>query len=144
MAKIKRELQREGADVKILHVVVKHKWYEMQACGEKTEEYREITPYWYSRLYRRKKETGYSGPVSKEGLEYCCHPNQRHILRAGGFIDHELKPYTHIGIHDGYTKKMTIFKITGITVGKGRPDWGAPTDRDVFIIMHYRKGGLFI
>ena len=44
----------EVIKVKILHLPLKAKWYEMQERGEKTEEYREITPYWYQRLYQRK------------------------------------------------------------------------------------------
>lgn len=36
--------------VKILHLPLKAKWYEMQERGEKTEEYRELTEYWRKRL----------------------------------------------------------------------------------------------
>lgn len=35
----------EITNIKILHLVVKKKWYEMQESGEKTEEYRELSPY---------------------------------------------------------------------------------------------------
>lgn len=42
----------EVIKVKILHLPVKAKWYEMQERGEKTEEYREITPYWYQHILR--------------------------------------------------------------------------------------------
>lgn len=40
----------EVINVKILHLVLKKKWYEMQESGEKTEEYRELSPYWRKRL----------------------------------------------------------------------------------------------
>ena len=40
----------EVINVKILHLVLKKKWYEMQESGEKTEEYRELTEYWRKRL----------------------------------------------------------------------------------------------
>lgn len=40
----------EVINVKILHLVLKKKWYEMQERGEKTEEYRELTEYWRKRL----------------------------------------------------------------------------------------------
>ena len=36
-------------EMKILDMPVKAKWYDMQECGEKTEEYREIKPYWIRR-----------------------------------------------------------------------------------------------
>lgn len=40
----------EVINVKILHLVLKKKWYEMQERGEKPEEYRASTPYWCNRL----------------------------------------------------------------------------------------------
>ena len=40
----------EVINVKILHLVLKKKWYDMQERGEKTEEYRELTEYWRKRL----------------------------------------------------------------------------------------------
>lgn len=33
-----------------LKLVLKRKWFEMIASGEKKEEYREITPYWQTRI----------------------------------------------------------------------------------------------
>ena len=40
----------EVINVKILHLVLKKKWYEMQESGKKNEEYRELTEYWRKRL----------------------------------------------------------------------------------------------
>lgn len=34
-----------------LHLVLKSKWYDMIASGEKKEEYRAITPYWTKRIW---------------------------------------------------------------------------------------------
>ena len=66
----------EVIKVKILHLPLKAKWYEMQERGEKTEEYREITPYWYQRLYQRKAMYYQAaGPLSREDAEYCCEPS---------------------------------------------------------------------
>lgn len=36
--------------MKTLHLNLKKKWFDMIASGEKTEEYREIKPYWHNRL----------------------------------------------------------------------------------------------
>lgn len=33
-----------------LHLILKDKWFQMYKDGLKTEEYREITPYWCNRL----------------------------------------------------------------------------------------------
>jgi len=36
--------------MKILHLTLKKKWFDMIASGEKKEEYREMKPYWHRRL----------------------------------------------------------------------------------------------
>jgi hypothetical protein len=36
--------------MKILHLTLKKKWFDLIASGEKTEEFREYKPYWKSRL----------------------------------------------------------------------------------------------
>lgn len=38
--------------MKILHLTLKKKWYDMIESGEKTTEYREDKPYWQKRLLR--------------------------------------------------------------------------------------------
>lgn len=39
--------------MKILHLPLKAKWYDMIESGKKTEEYREIKGYWQKRLVGR-------------------------------------------------------------------------------------------
>ncbi len=50
--------------MRILHLTLKKKWFDMIASGEKTEEYREIKPYWIKRLVKNynfiKFRNGYS------------------------------------------------------------------------------------
>ena len=36
--------------MKVLHLTLKKKWFDMILSGEKKEEYREIKPYWNKRL----------------------------------------------------------------------------------------------
>ena len=38
------------AEGRVLRMTLKRKWYDMIASGEKTEEYREIKPYWTTRF----------------------------------------------------------------------------------------------
>ena len=45
-------MEQELINVKILHLPLKAKWYDMQECGEKPEEYREVTPYWCKRFLK--------------------------------------------------------------------------------------------
>ena len=136
----------EVINVKILHLVLKKKWYEMQESGEKTEEYRDITPYWFRRLYRRKANFLYlgCGQLTKYDCEYCCSQDKRHILKGDGFTDIEPIPYTHVCFHYGYTQRCFINRIDSITIGRGNPEWGAPTDRDVFIIKHHKEPSPFV
>jgi hypothetical protein len=36
--------------MRVLHLTLKKKWFDMIASGEKKQEYREIKPYWITRL----------------------------------------------------------------------------------------------
>lgn len=40
--------------MKILHLTLKKKWFDMILSGEKQDEYREIKPYWTKRLTGKK------------------------------------------------------------------------------------------
>lgn len=118
----------EVINVKIPHLVLKKKWYEMQECGEKTEEYREITLYWIKRL----------ADTHNLGQKMLCNvPNVTARLIKDEYI--KIKPYTHVCFHYGYTQRCFINRIDSITIGMGLPEWGAPTDREVFIIKHHRE-----
>jgi len=93
--------------MKILDLVLKGKWYDMEVSGEKPEEYREIKGYWIHRLLR------------------------------GGYIRNTIplfQQYTHVRIRRGYTNITALFPIKEMTIGYGNPEWGAPTEREVFII----------
>lgn len=75
--------------MKDLKLVLKRKWYDMIASGEKKEEYRELTDYWTERLWHKDYET--------------------------------------VTFYLGYAKdrpSMT-FKIEGIDIDSGKPEWGA-------------------
>ena len=125
--------------MKILHLTLMSEWYLAIELGRKNEEYREIKPYWYQRLYQRKSEyLDVAGPLNKEDAEYACDPRRRNILHEG-FKDNELKPYTHVLFRRGYTKSTLLRKIDSITIGRGNPELGAPEDRDVFIIKFHEE-----
>lgn len=110
--------------MKILHLPLKKEWYEMIESGIKTEEYREIKPYWEKRLidYKALKSDYKSLAVKRYILNSWTDPCQRYP-----------KGYTHVTFSYGYTKRTMTFEIKNIRIGKGRTDWGAP-DEDVFII----------
>ena len=104
--------------MKILKLPLKKEWYNMIESGEKREEYREVKPYWSKRL------VGVDKPLFSHRYGY-QHAN--------------VKGYTHVLFRYGYTKRTMVFKIDDITIGRGNPNWGAPTDKDDFIISFTKK-----
>ena len=107
--------------MKILDLPLKAKWYNMIESGGKAEEYREDKPYWRKKLmlcYR-----------SIDWCDDCVSCANCSVSRYRRFRD-----YTHIRFRYGYTKRTMLFELRKITIGKGKPEWGAPTDKDVFIL----------
>ena len=94
-------------DNKILHLVLKRKWWDMISIGEKKEEYREICDYWIKRLI--------------EGEYY-----------GSNYVD-RYKPFKNVCFHLGYTHTTMTFRIVLIRQGYGIPQWGGSKER-VFII----------
>lgn len=108
-----------------LHLVLKRKWWDMIASGEKTEEYREIKPYWEKRLLNEK----------------AIRANIANIMTAKlifGYYDvaaRYSKKFEFVTFYLGYAKdrpSMT-FKFGGLTTGKGKSEWGA-TDELMFVV----------
>lgn len=123
----------------ILHLPLKAQWYEMIESGTKTEEYREIKPYWLKRLF----QTIDMGHNHYEKIDDDCadfYTKNIDLLKIdthlGGF---QLKDYTHVKFSYGYTRRTMTFEIESITIGKGNPEWGAP-DKEVFVIKLGRRG----
>ena len=99
--------------MKILDLPLKKEWYNMIESGIKIEEYRENKPYWCKRFLGT--DFAYFG--YRNNYQSC-----------------NVKGYTHVRFRYGYTKRTMLFELKGIVFGLGREDWGAPKDRDVFIL----------
>lgn len=97
--------------MKILELPLKKEWYNMIESGEKREEYREIKPYWQNRL--------------------ALYDNRNQLIGLNP------RGYTHVRFRYGYTKRTMLYKIDEIIIGRGNPDWGAPTNKDVLIIKFH-------
>ena len=105
----------------------------MIASGVKLEEYREVKPDWEMRLSDYKRLSAYSEEHYKEiRLKQFFFPHRQpiedicHVFSRG---------YTHVRFYRGYSTDQTMtFIVEDIDIGKGNPGWGAPVDRDVFII----------
>lgn len=101
----------KGKRMKTLHLVLKSKWYDKIASGEKTSEYRECKPYW------NKK---FTGDKCKSGL---C-----------------LK-YTTVVFHKGYTATTMEFEIRYIDILYGANDLNLPYCWEIKLGQRITKWG---
>ncbi len=109
----------------ILDLPLKKEWFEKIESGQKTEEYREIKPYWIKRFCF----ASHNGDCKSTQCE--CADCFKMALAYKGFVCH---PYTHVRFRYGYTKRTMLKEIDTIEFGMGKPEWGAPTDKMVFVI----------
>lgn len=102
----------KASSMKVLDLPLKRKWYELIESGRKTEEYRDVKPYWSKRFL-----------------------NQPFPLFSyrNGYTDCNVNGYTHVRFRFGYTRRTMLFLLLGIRIGIGNPAWGAPS-RKVFIL----------
>lgn len=100
--------------MKTIHLVLKHKWYDMIESGEKLEEYREWTEYW------RKRLLGY--PI------FVMQPT-RSVQR----VTLPIEEGATVIFHRGYTSTTMTFQVDSLLYGHGLPQWGAPKEK-CFII----------
>jgi len=77
---------------------------------------------WYNMI-----ESGVKPEEYREDKPYWC----KRLLNSDGTF----KDYTHVRFHYGYTKRTMLWKIKGLKIGRGNPDWGASEDKDMFIIQ---------
>ena len=117
--------------MKILDLIVKGKWYDMIDSGEKPEEYRDIKPYWCARIIPPDYLCEHLYTIPPTNYMYLCGLCG---MRCGRKDEKQYISYTHVRFHRGYTNITMTFAIKEITIGMGNPQWGAPTDREVFII----------
>lgn len=117
---------------KTLDLVLKGQWYDMEDSGEKPEEYREITHYWMSRLFLPGDYFYLWKPLKKYNIDV----KMVEILKKQVYQTAEMhfRNYEYVRLRRGYTNITMTFPIKEIAIGMGNPKWGAPTDREVFII----------
>lgn len=99
--------------MKILHLTLKKKWFDMIASGEKTEEYREIKPYWIRRF-----------------LNYDLDIDRRFV-----FCDQETV-YDVIEFKNGYAKdspRITV-EYKGLNIGNTKEGWSDEYQTEVFVL----------
>ena len=123
--------------MKTLDLVLKKKWYDMIESGEKTEEYREIKPFWVKRLLE---------PIDLFGRDYCkaeafdtdCDNSWCEFIVPKDIRDGviKFKDFDNVAFHLGYSKHRPsmMFAIEDIVCDEGREEWGALTGETYFVI----------
>ena len=110
---------------KVLTLTVSKQWFDMIVDGKKTEEYREIKPYWASRLVNQQAESG----------EVCFDEFGGYTTVIG---EPKYKPFTHVLFINGYRKDSPRIEkeIGSITIGKPQKGMcpGKWLDHEFFII----------
>ena len=127
-----------------LQLPLKKKWFEMTKAGVKTEDYREITPYWANRLLGQSRAfwSGYLGynEKNKRSLGFKDQSSIDFIIvKCKGF-----KPFQFNIMTLGYPassdwERILHLKHTGIEIREGNPDWGAVPGVKYFVIKHGEK-----
>ena len=117
-----------------LQLPLEKQWFEMTKAGIKSEDYREITPYWVKRLFRNTDKDVL--PDIIKGLQ-----EGRDIEWAGSFHLHFLKHFDFNIMTLGYPSKTDTSRILklehkGIEIRTGNPDWGAEPNKLYFVIKH--------
>lgn len=93
----------------MLTLTIKKKWFDMICSGEKKEEYREISQYYYLRFGRYLGWQAIKGEWRKE--EFLCR------LRNGYDI----------------TSPSVVVRCT-VSIGTGKPEWGAEAGKEYYVL----------
>lgn len=114
-----------GAAVRTLNLTLKKGWFDMILSGNKTEEYREIKPYWITRLV----DTIFKYQSKEEFMKWYYNPPEKVTLQ------HLVNAYDTVTFKNGYSKdaRTMIVEFKSVEIGVGLYVMGAP-NYPVFII----------
>lgn len=113
----------------MLTLPIKRKWFDMILSGEKKEEYREIKPYYESRL---PANFGYFFANEELKTGYTFNSELQKSVEA----EHEAE----IMFRNGYSKNSPSFiaKCT-LSVRTGKEEWGAEKGKEYFVLTINEK-----
>lgn len=106
--------------MKELELILKHKYWDMIASGEKPEEYREITNHWRVRVCAIAK-TCEMASVCKANIN--CH-YEYGVPKKRGVVT----------LRRAYTQTVMKFEIDKIVIGFGKEEWGAKPGVKYYVI----------
>ena len=130
-----------NGNTKKLTLSLKKKWFEMTKSGIKTEDYREITPYWCNRLLNNTYQKTYNKEFWKELIkdENQLYKRLKYIIYFTGE-----KKFKTTTLTLGYPKstdtdRIIKFEHLGIEIRTGNPEWGAEEGKLYFVVKHGKQ-----
>jgi hypothetical protein len=131
--------------MKVLHLTVKKKWFDMIASGEKKEEYRGIKGHWVTRLMQLDKPF----EMDQFFIRYNDITGAFHFSwglkstkdDAIDFLMNEkkcisFKHFDAVQLTNGYSKQSPsiLIECEGIEIGTAKPEWSDNWPGNVFRI----------
>ena len=126
-------------NLNILRYTLKKKWWDMTFISRiKKEEYREIKPYWISRLIdfsdvpiEQKQDLSVIASDIIFDINNGHDPNE--VIKA---YHCKFKPFTHAEVKLGYARDAPtgLIEIKGIRIGTAVPEWSDNWQGNVFVI----------
>lgn len=93
----------------MLILPIKKKWFDMILSGEKKEEYREVKPYYISRVMK----------------EFSCYPYSG--IPYG-------EDYKNVEFRNGYGSRVPAFiALCKVDIKTGRTEWGAEPGKEYYV-----------
>lgn len=130
--------------MKTLRLSLKRNWFELTKSGEKKEDYREITPYWFVRLvYNHRRIFKYLSGRDWDVLDEQIKQDYLQLITSDRVKSDMIgyKPFDVNVMTLGYPKSDDLSRVVnlehkGIEVGWGKPKWGGDPNKLYFIIKH--------
>lgn len=121
-----------------LQLSLKKQWFDLTKSGVKTEDYRDITPYWFKRLF----ETIIDDNSIEQSLEYILEGYDLDFIN--NICGYQPKQFITNIMTLGYPKSTNTDRILklehkGIEIDYGKQEWGAEPGKRYFIIKHGKE-----
>lgn len=118
-----------------LQLSLKYKWFEMTKARVKTEDYRELTNYWFKRLF--DKYVTHEGKLVSDDVVYSTLSQNKDLIMKYN----KPKSFGCNIMTKGYpksndTERILTLEHKGIEIRTGNPEWGAEPGKLYFVIMH--------
>jgi hypothetical protein len=128
------------SEIKILTLPIRKQWFDMIKSGVKKEEYRDLKPFYMSRLIEQDPNSG-SLCARKSDLIYnLMRLGQNKNFHAPALLykkGYRLKDFDFVKFTNGYGNSVPsiICEVKKIVIRSGKSDWGARPNVHYFVIV---------